>query len=61
MGSYSQHKQPLAVFHMQFDFGSENVPERDPTVVQNGIAEMKGILTSLENEKVSCVHTCTCT
>ena len=37
---------------MQYDFGSENVPERDPTVVESGITEMKGMLDTLRRETV---------
>ena len=38
---------------MQFDFGRENVPERDPAVVENGIMEMKTIMEALKKEAVS--------
>ena len=37
---------------MQFDFGKENVPERDPSVVENGITEMKNIMEELRTESV---------
>ena len=51
MGAY------LVIFHVfvlyQFDFGSENVPERDPAVVENGITEMQQIMVALERETVS--------
>ena len=43
----------MSMFHAQFDFSSENVPERDPAVVENGIVEMKSIMETLKTEMVS--------
>ena len=43
----------VSVFRAQFDFSSENVPERDPAVVENGIVEMKTIMETLKTEMVS--------
>jgi hypothetical protein len=45
-----------STLYKEFDFSKDNVPERDPAVVESGITEMKTIMESLKKEMEKDCH-----